>query len=163
MSAIPTPNIIAPPITIEGMFLNYLQGDAALVAIATGGIYAFSSLGHQGIHRDSTPAAYDVDGYLLPILIIKARSPIPNPAIMDPEERVIGLTRVVEFWMYQWVGYDLIEVMDNFLFTLLQNHKFPDYYPINWMYTTGLLTDPGSLNGASMMRSDYITRKLRWA
>lgn len=151
----------APAIAIEAMFVTHLQGDAALEAVALGGIYAYTSLGHQGIHRDATPEAYDVDGYLLPIIICKARSPIPNPAIFDPEERVVGQTRVVELWMYQWVGYDLIEVMDNYIFALLQNYKFPNYYSTNWMYTTGLLVDPGSLNGASMVRSDYITRKLR--
>jgi hypothetical protein len=74
---------------------------------------------------------------------------------------VVGQSRVVEFWMYQWVGYDIIEVMDNYIFTIMQSYKFLNYYPTQWMYTTGLLVDPGSLNGASMMRSDYLTRKLR--
>jgi hypothetical protein len=151
----------APAIAIEAMFVTRLQEDIALEAVALGGIYAYTSLGHQGIHRDATPEAYDVDGYLLPIIICKARSPIPSPAIYDPIERVVGQSRVVEFWMYQWVGYDIIEVMDNYIFTIMQSYKFLNYYPTQWMYTTGLLVDPGSLNGASMMRSDYLTRKLR--
>lgn len=153
----------APAVPFEAMFVMHLQADPALEAVALGGIYAYSSLGHQGIHREATPDAYDEEGYLLPIIICKARSPIPNSAIFDEEERMVAQSRVMECWMYQWVGYDIIDVMDTYIFRLLQNYKFTDYTGAQWLYTTGFLVDPGPLNGASLVRSDYLTRKVRRA
>ena len=151
------------PIAIEGMILSYLQSDAPLMSDAAGGLYAYTALSRLGITRDTLPAAFSSGSYLLPIVVIKARAPIPMIDIFDEKDKIVGRSRVVEFWMYQWVGYDKIEIMDNHIHRLLQGHKFSSYWPVEWDLTTGPMIDDGSLKGASMVRSDYYFRSVRLA
>ena len=80
---------LAPATTVEETFTVYLESDSALMALATGGVYPYTSLPNEGISRDSTPAAYDGDGYLLPLIIVKARAPIPDTRVADIKENYV--------------------------------------------------------------------------
>jgi hypothetical protein len=156
-------SMLAPATTAEGMLVSYLAADSSLLAVALGGIYAYTSLGRMGINRDTTPDAYDEDGYLLPIVVVKTRSPLPNRDLYDEREKIVGMSQSVEFWIYQMVGYDQIELITNHIHRLLQGHSFVGYWPMNWIYTTGSLVDAGSLNGASLVRVDFQMRRIRSA
>jgi hypothetical protein len=151
------------PVAIEAMILPYIQSDISLVAEASGGIYAFTALTRSGINRETTPSAFNGTGYLLPLVVLRARAPVPDSRIFDEQDKTIGQNQTVEFWMYQWVGYDIIEIMGNCIHRLLQGHSFPGYWPAEWTYVTGPLIDEGSLKGASMVHRDYLFRNIKVA
>jgi hypothetical protein len=148
------------PVTVEGTVATYLKTDTPLVAEADGGIFTYTTLGRQGITRDSYPSSYNGSGYVKSIIVVKARAPIPITDIYDEVAKVVAQNQMIEFWMYQWVGYDSIERMGNHIHRLMQNHKFASYYPVTWDYSTGPLIDGGSLNGASLVRRDYLFRSI---
>jgi hypothetical protein len=145
---------------MEAMNLTYLQNDVPLTAQASGGIFAYTALGRQGIMRDTHPSSYDATGYVKPLIVLKARAPVALPDIFDEKEKIVSQSQVVEFWMYQWVGYDIIEIMGNHLHRLLQGHKFDGYYPVMWDMVTGPMIDGGSLKGASVVRRDYYFKNI---
>lgn len=146
---------------MEMMITTYLKSDAPLVADTPGGIYAYTSLGRVGITQEEMPEAYDSDGYVLPLLVVKARAPVPLVGMGDEIEKRTAQLQFIECWMYQWVGYDRIEVIDNHLYRLLQYHKFNGSTPFAWNYSTGPIQDVGSLNGASLVMKDFMIRSVK--
>jgi len=154
---------LVPAVAIEELFVSYLESDAALMALVAGGIYPFTSLSNEGITRDSTPAAYDSDGYLLPIIVLKARAPIPDTRVADIKERTVGVNQAIECWIYQDMAYDIIDKILVKLFDLLHGHKFPNFWPTQWIYTTGPLMDDAGLSGSRMVRTDFMSKHLRRA
>ena len=154
------PNI---PVAIEDEILLYLSFDSPLGLLAEGGIYAYSALSRTGITRDNNAEAFDAAGYLLPIIVLKARSPLPNTRIFDEAEKITAQTQVMEFWVYQWTGYNIIEQMIKNIHRLMQGHRFYECWPSQWVYTTGYLRDEGALKGASCIRTDYLLRRIRKA
>jgi hypothetical protein len=154
---------LAPATTIEEMLTAYLESDATLMALATGGVYPYTSLSNEGITRDATPEAYDGDGYIQPIIIVKARAPIPDTRIADIKDKVVGVSQAMEFWVYQDMAYDIIEQIVNRIFFLLHGHTFQDFWPMQWIYTTGSLMDDAGLSGSRMVRTDFMAKKIRRA
>jgi len=152
---------LAPATIVEELFVAYLESDTSLMALAIGGIYPYTSLPNEGVNRGSTPAAYDSDGYLLPIIIVKARAPIPDTRVADIKEKVVGVNQAIECWVYQEMAYDIIEAILNRLFMILHGYKFPEYWPTQWIYTTGPLMDDAGLSGSRMMRTDFMSKRIR--
>jgi len=139
---------------------TYLQADTALTAILTGGIYANSELGREGITQDSTANAFDANGYLLPCAIVKQRGDIPDTRIADEGSKIIAQSLMVEVWLYEDVSYTAIDAARARLFTIMHGHKFSGAWPAEWAFTTPPMRDEGSLNGASMQRVDFQIRSL---
>lgn len=154
---------LTPATPIEEMYTVYLESFPALMALATGGIYPYTSLSYQGITRETTPEAYDADGYLLPIIVVKTRAPLPDNRIFDQRERLTATNQVLELWVYEDIGYVNITQILDFVFNALHCHKFPDYYPMQWAYTSPSLKDDGSLKGCSCIRIDFATKRIRRA
>ena len=144
----------------ESEVVAYLQADTALTAILTGGIYANSELGREGITQDSCPDCFDSNGYLLPCAIVKQRGDIPDTRIADEAGRIIAQSLMVEVWLYEDVGYTAIDAAKARLFSILHGHKFNSAWPADWAFTTPPMRDEGSLNGAAMQRVDYQIRSL---
>jgi hypothetical protein len=76
--------------------LAALQGDAALTAILTGGVY--DGMEVADISRQATPAAYDGDSELKPCAIVKPETQAPAGPHPD------GSRLYVTIWFYQQNG-----------------------------------------------------------
>ena len=149
------------PIALENLIVTYLKTDTTLTADAPGGIYCYTELGLVGITREEMPACFDSDGLVLPLVVVKARAPTNINTIASEKERITGFVQFVECWMYQYVGYDLIEIIDNDLHRILHEYKFDGYTAIKWNYCTGPTVDNGALNGASAFMRDFIIRGVK--
>jgi hypothetical protein len=149
------------PIPVEAMVKTRLTSDSTLVSVAVGGVYAYTELNRIGITHETMDQVYDADGYAQPLIVIKARSPLPDSGISDDFEQITAQIQFMEFWMYQWEGYDIIDNLDNHIYRLLQGYIFPGFWPCRWNYTTGPLIEEGSLRGSSLRRVDYLFRKMR--
>lgn len=73
-----------------------LQGDSALGAILSGGLY--DGVAVDDISRQATPAAYDAWGEMLPCAILKPESQAPTGPHHD------GARLFVTLWLYQQRG-----------------------------------------------------------
>ena len=152
---------LLPATPIEEMYTAYLESFPALMALATGGIYPYTSLGLQGISRETTPEAFDADGYLQPTIVVKTRAPLPDNRISDVREKLLAQVQVLELWVYEEDGYVNINLILEFCFNALHGHIFPGFVPIVWLYTSPSLKDDAALKGSSFIRVDFNTRKLR--
>ncbi len=84
--------------SVESVFATRCLADAPLVALLTGGIYANSSLDENGINRDTKPAAYDSNGYLKPVLVIKSREARVTNELVDVKEQYTTTRQPVELY-----------------------------------------------------------------
>lgn len=152
---------LVPAVPVEEMFTAYLESDATLMALAEGGIYPYTSLPNPGISRDTTPEAFDSDGYLLPIIVVKARAPIPDSRVADIREKIVGVNQATEFWLYEADSYATIDLMLTRIFNILHGYKFGGFWPTQWIYTTGPLMDDSGLSGSRMVRTDFMSKRMR--
>ena len=87
--------------TAFAAILQALQGDAALAAILTGGLY--DGLAVQDISRQATPDAYDEWGELKPVGLLKPETQTPR----GPHPH--GARLFVALWLYQQAGSEAID------------------------------------------------------
>jgi hypothetical protein len=60
-----------------------IEANAPIMAILTGGVYAYGALGIAGLTRESVAAAFDANGFLKPCLIVKQRAAVPDLILDD--------------------------------------------------------------------------------
>ena len=88
--------------TAYATILTALQGDTALSAILTGGLYDGTEV--NDISRQATPAAYDGYSELLPCAIVKPETQAPAGPHPD------GSRLFVTVWFYQQAGSAAIDL-----------------------------------------------------
>lgn len=132
-----------------------LVGDPPLAALLSGGIYAFSEIRRLGITRATVPAAFDAEGFVLPLAVVKSRVPVPIGGLTDLEEQVGARRTVMEIWVYEDQEYTTIDLSLTHIYRVLQGHKLAGAWPLAWAFQTVPLVDNGSLKGASVKRVDY--------
>jgi hypothetical protein len=142
----------------ETDFTGRGNADATLMATLTGGLYAYGSLGREGLTRESVPAAYDTNGYLKPVGIAKMRPLVHDFEVFDGISQEASARQVVELWLYQDSGFTAIDAALARLYTLFQGYKFSDAFPCEWAGTpvTRAREMDGVLVGMSMARQDWV-------
>lgn len=140
----------------EANFKTRMDADATLLAILTGGVYAAGSLGLLGITRETTPSAFDSNGYLKPCALVRQRPLIPDLQVVDFTAQVASAAQVTEIYVYEDSGYTNIDSALSRLYTLFYGYKFSDSFPVEWLGTLDRERDQGALNGASMARMEFL-------
>lgn len=140
----------------ETDFETRMEADATLMAILTGGVYAAGSIGLLGITRETTPSAFDSNGYLKPCALVRQRPLIPDLQVVDFTVQAASATQVVEIYVYEDSGYTNIDNALNRLYTLFYGYKFSDSFPVEWLGTLDRERDQGALSGASMARMEFL-------
>lgn len=141
----------------EADFKTRADANAPLMAVLTGGFYVAGSLGLLGITRETTPAAFDANGYLKPCALARQRPLIPDLQAVDFTAQVASATQVIEIYVYQdGPGYTSIDSALSIMFTLFYGHKFSDSFPVEWLATLDRERDQGALSGASMARQEWL-------
>ncbi len=149
--------------SIESNIQTLLEADGPIMALLTGGIYIKEEIGDTGITRTSAPGAFDADEWLLPSVFISERSRLPNFAIIDYEEKLMAQTVVVELFVYQRDGYDIIDSAIDLIFDLLFGTRLTGTLPMDWINLINRMTDEGPLAGASMARQDWVVPLVKGA
>jgi hypothetical protein len=127
------------------------------MAILTGGVYAYGSLGGEGLTRESVPAAFDSNGYLKPSAVAKMRPLIPDGVVYDFPSQETSARQVVEWWIYEDTGFTNVDAALARLYVLFQGHQFNDAFPCEWVGTPIVRgRDEGALTGRSMARQDWL-------
>lgn len=100
---------------MRDLILAILQGDNALMALLTGGVY------DAEISRQATAAAFDTDtNEILPCATILMGTSIPITPHSDRERQYFNVI------LYQRSGYDVIDPAADRLYTLLHDVKPPN-------------------------------------
>lgn len=146
----------------ETDFETRMEADATLMAILTGGVYAYGSLGREGLTRESIPGAFDTNGYLKPCAIVKMRPLVPDGWIHDPDSQDTSARQVIEIWLYDDTDYTSIDAALARLYTLFQAYQFGDTFPLDWDGTPiPRGREEGALKGSSMARQDWLVHDIQ--
>jgi hypothetical protein len=108
--------------------LAHLLADETFTAPLTGGVYAVGVDGVQEISRQSTPAAFDANGELLPCCLIKLETTVPIGPYKTSARQYLIL------YVYQRGDWDVIDDTIDQAITLLNDQTIPDaaIWSINW-------------------------------
>jgi hypothetical protein len=135
--------------------------NTAIMALLTGGIYQSGVIGVEGITRETTPAAFDSDGYLLPCCLVRQRDLIPTSEVLDYIAQIKSSNQVVEVWLYQDAPlYDVIDAASTLIYALLQGKPLPYSYELDLAHMVSRGRDGGSLTNASLVRLDFAVYRI---
>lgn len=142
----------------ENDFITRIQADATLMALLTGGAYASQNLTREGITRETTPGAFDSNGYLRPCALVRQRGQVADGMVRDGMAQTVSTRQVVEVYLYQDGGYSTLDAAAARLYTLFEGHAFTGAsgsFPCEWLGTLDRLRDNGALNGAALARMEF--------
>jgi hypothetical protein len=131
-----------------------MEADSALSLILTGGVYTAGAVGREGISRDTTPAAFDSNGYLRPCALVRQRTLTADNQVVDVT--IASATLVLEIYIYEDSGFSSIDSALARLFTLFNQYQFSNSFPVEWIGTINRERDGGSLMGASLARQEWL-------
>ena len=140
--------------TLQEATLALFTGDAAMVALATGGIYDAETLGRTELTLDDIRVSGSPT--INPALFVRWSTEAPFSAVILKARSVF-----VELYCYQDGGYDITRQMRNRAYELMhQQNVIFDEPSSDYLYAyvwAGDLTgkDDDSLQGASMERSRF--------
>lgn len=140
----------------EADIATYLKTDATLLATLAGGIYTSAEVGREGITRETVPAAFDGDGYLLPCALVKQRGLTPDNVLVEQETPAASGAQVVDIYVYEDTGYSSIDAALARLRMLLLGHQLANTFPLEWLGDLPRERDDGALQGASMARQEWL-------
>lgn len=136
-----------------------LEGDATLLATATGGVWDYGETGDQGLNPSTTPDAYDDDGRIRPTVLLRSRGPKPDGALRDSDGQYSSTREVLEIYFYEDYGFSNIETMRNRVYALLHEQQLSGTFKVLWSGDSPPIPDPET--GASLQRSEYTVHGAR--
>ncbi len=145
----------------ESQFETVMEADATLMAILTGGVWTKEATGVEGVGRETTPSAFDANGYVRPTALVRQRDTVPDNAVRDLMAQKVSTSVVVEIYLYEDRGYTNIDAAMSRLFTLFEGYQFSDSFEVQWVNTVDRIRDMGALKGASLARMDWQVSSVR--
>jgi len=152
--------------TKEQEFADIFLADATLSAILTGGVYTEEQIGVEGFRRgDSSPtaAAFDADGFLLPCAAISERGVNPVGTVRSPRDQFVAVSQVVEVYLYQNRGHDLIDAAKVRIFELLEGRIVGQSYEVMWESETRPYYDMGPVRNSTVVVQEWRVVQIRKA
>lgn len=142
--------------TIAEDVQTLLLANAALVLLATGGIYTYADTNRLGISEYNTPDVFGTSGQVNPTILIKDREQMIDGGINDDVTQALSYRQIVEIWIYDDGdhGFGTINSIRSAIYTLLHARR------VNLRYcrlhgNLQNMRDPG-LRYAGFTRSDYM-------
>lgn len=144
----------------EADFVTRMEADATLMATLTGGVYSYASLGRDGLTRDAVAGAFDANGFLKPMAVVKQGANTPDNQVVDFDSQDVTAVQVVEIWLYEDEGYTNIDAAMTRLFALFFGYQFGDTWELELIGGIDRQTEQGQLLGSSMSRQDWAVHSL---
>ena len=140
--------------SVESTIKAVLEGDATLLATATGGVWSFDETGHMGISRTLTPTAFDSTGVIKPCVLVAQRNANPGLTVPDDASQVMDVRQVVECYCYSDASFATIATMKDRVYALLHAQRLTGPVRVDW---AGDFRGPRDLDlDAWVERSDYL-------
>lgn len=143
--------------SFESEVAAILDADATLDAWLTGGVYVSATVGPLGISRDTTPTAFDSNGYLKPAALVRQRNKVPTGDVLDFDAKIESARQVVEVWLYAdtGAGYSTLDTAAARVRSLLMGRQLTDSFELRLTLWIDRQRDEGALKGAAMERLDF--------
>lgn len=143
--------------SFEAEVADLLEADATLDALLTGGVYESATVGPLGISRESTPAAFDADGYLKPTALVRQRNIVPTGDVLDFDAKLESARQVVEVWLYadQSGGYATLDTAAARVRQVLMGETLSDSFELRLALWVDRERDEGALSGSLLERLDF--------
>lgn len=100
-----------------------LDGDAELMTLLTGGLYAIKNLPANEFNKKNAPNAWNVaTGAMNPSAVLRGRSTVPQRRINDMGAQVLDTRQAIEVYLYddRYAGWDVITEVAEHIYPLLQ-------------------------------------------
>lgn len=135
---------------------DLLSANAPLVAELTGGIYDGRDVPDEGINREDYPDAYDSNGLLQPVAVVRGRRVIPDNGFRVPKAQYVAVSQVVEILFYddKSAGWDTIETAAQMVYELLQDQQVNNAYNCTLVNVIEEERAP-ELGGACFMKLEF--------
>lgn len=108
--------------TRETEVADYLRADAALRALAKGGIYPSAILPETGLTNAKTMTKVWAGGKFNTTMVVRQRASVPTGDLQDTLHQHTSVSQVIEVWVYAKEEDDL-EAALNRVYTLLMGHR----------------------------------------
>ena len=145
--------------TILANVKTVLEGDATLLALATGGVWDFNETKRLGLNRTATPTAFDTNDIIKPCILLKTRSEIPDGFLMDDVTQYASIVATIEVWFYADYDFTNIDTMSSRVYTLLHAVQVKGSFQVFWT-GDGFRGRDDELD-AMFQRSDYVAHVKR--
>lgn len=143
--------------SFESEIAAILDADATLDALLTGGIHQSSTVGVNGITRETTPSAFDANGYLKPSALVRQRNRVPTGDVLDFDAQIESARQIVEVWLYadSSAGYSTLDTAAARIRVLLMGETLTDSFELRLALWLDRQRDNGALANAAMQRLDF--------
>lgn len=145
--------------TIAASVKAILAADATLIAALTGGMYTYQDTKRLGINKTTLPAAYDANGVIKPLALVRQRSRVPTSAIKDEAQQVTSEAAIIEVWLYSDGNASPPESAADRIYVLLHD-KHVSAGSVRWVNTIEDFRDP-ELAFANVIRLDFEYQGIR--
>lgn len=132
---------------------DWLNNDATLSAILTGGVYVFDTIPTEGINRTTMPSAYGVNGLLLPVGVVKGREVLPFGNIRDTQAVYQTVRQPIEVYLYcdrAGSSATLASACDH-IWAI--SHSYAGLFRL--LYRSQVLSRDNTMNNALMIRMEF--------
>lgn len=135
-----------------------LRADGTLAGYLTGGIFGdaadgASPAGAEEISRSRTPAAFDANGEIQPVILLKNEQTVGRDGMVDH-----GADTYLAIFFYQRRGYDSIRPAMARVYALLHRQPLAGYLLVRRVNELDSLRDPGL--DSSMTQQRYQLTKI---
>jgi hypothetical protein len=158
--------------TREEEVRNLLLANDTLRSLMEGGMYTDEEVGVEGVHRgeidpddpnySSTAAAFDADGLLLPMLVVRQGPDTPG-SVHNPSQKVVSTLQQVDIVFFQRRHYNIIETARRLSFTILSGVRLtdPPSAPIYWLGDSAYFYDAGPVLNSMSLRQSWMVNTMR--
>jgi len=140
--------------TYASVVFDLLSVDTDLIALVK--VFAHRDVPNSGIDRETFPAAYDENGFMLPFLVVRGRGDIPTNDVVDAEDQYVSVRSVVELWFHadRDAGWDILEEAADRCYVLLQYQQIAGSFNCRLVNEIDEERQP-DLGDACFARRDY--------
>jgi hypothetical protein len=139
--------------TRESEAVTHLRADEDPAALVTGGIYAFSVLGVEGI-TDPLVMPDVWSGGFQPTIIVRLRTPVPAFGLIDLKDQAASNSQVLEIWAYALTAAEIYPILDA-VYGSLQGYRFENAWRAEWVGGIDVMDAPELPPGTKLARIDF--------
>ena len=141
---------------------DVLRADEDLAALASGGVYAFSELGTEGLNDSATTPDVWTGGVFNACIVVKQRRRVPTGQLSSTKWQVTDTQQIVMVWAY---AYDetTVEAIQDACYALLQGYKLSDAWRCEYVEESDIMQAPELPVGIKQQSQGYAVRALRRA
>lgn len=140
--------------SIENAIETFLDADATLAALLTGGIHAWDELPRDGINETQMSSVFTT-GILKPTAVVRARDSVPFGRVGDNQLQRRTMRTPIEIYLHvdADAGYTTLESAKDRIFVLLHKKPIPNTGNLRWVNERKFRDF--TLNNAASYRLEY--------